>query len=423
MITNKPILSQTTQQIISHELSLTIVDQDTITILTSIPILSPHLYTTLLIILITTIRPTHTLPKRNKKLIISILNTPIKHFQKNIFLTRHTQTFLLPSFPFFCQEIQRPSFHHSDQNVDLFSRLKQDTVTEKHTITNIHSIIVPPKIWRPQVKSEYIPPTYSDVDESLFLNADFGKAIIIQECPDWNPGSRTDIRIWNATTDQEEFDKNLKIHNDTNPKLQLLIKNLIKKHWDCFYKEGIKQTILGHEFCIDTGNHTPVACRKPKYGPLESTVIQSQVETLVANKQILLCNDSPWLSTIVLAAKPHQEHVTNIKDFIWRMCVSYRALNKITKPFLFPIPRCEDAIENFGANATQLFFIIMDALQGYHQIKVRQEDQQKLAFYAPDGQIYTYQVMPFGPRNFPSVYTCIMSKLKKTDNFFSTNLS
>ena len=55
------------------------------------------------------------------------------------------------------------------------------------------------------------------------------KAIIIQECPNWNPGSRTDIRIWNATTDQEEFDKNLKIHNDTKPKLQLLIKNLIKK--------------------------------------------------------------------------------------------------------------------------------------------------------------------------------------------------
>ena len=77
------------------------------------------------------------------------------------------------------------------------------------------------------MKSEYIPPTYSDVDESLFLNADFGKAIIIQECPEWNPGSRTDIRIWNDKTDQEEFDKNLKIHTDTKPKLKLLIDDII----------------------------------------------------------------------------------------------------------------------------------------------------------------------------------------------------
>ena len=120
----------------------------------------------------------------------------------------------------FCQEIQRSSFHHSYQNVDLFSRLKQDTVTEKHTITNIHSIIVPPKIWRPQVKSEYIPPTYSDADKSLFLNADFGKAIIIQECPEWNPGSRTDIRIWNAKTDQEEFDKNLRHRKPHTSRMQ-----------------------------------------------------------------------------------------------------------------------------------------------------------------------------------------------------------
>jgi len=39
----------------------------------------------------------------------------------------------------------------------------------------------------------------------------------------------------------------------------------------------------------------------------------------------------PWGSSIVLAAKPHQEHVIDIKDFVWRMCVSYRKLNSVTK--------------------------------------------------------------------------------------------
>ena len=57
----------------------------------------------------------------------------------------------------------------------------------------------------------------------------------------------------------------------------------------------------------------------------------------------------PWGSLIVLAPKPHQENVTEIADFIWRMCVSYRALNRITKPFQFPIPRCDDSIYLLGS--------------------------------------------------------------------------
>jgi len=47
---------------------------------------------------------------------------------------------------------------------------------------------------------------------------------------------------------------------------------------------------------------------------------------------------------IVLAAKPHQEDITDITKFIWRTCVSYRKLNSVTKPFEYPIPRCDDAV-------------------------------------------------------------------------------
>ena len=50
---------------------------------------------------------------------------------------------------------------------------------------------------------------------------------------------------------------------------------------------------------------------------------------------------------IVLTAKPHQEHINNIKHFIWRICVSYRGLNKVTKLFEYPIPRCDDEIHIF----------------------------------------------------------------------------
>jgi hypothetical protein len=67
---------------------------------------------------------------------------------------------------------------------------------------------------------------------------------------------------------------------------------------------------------------------------------------------------------IVLAPKQHQEHVMNIEEFIWRMCVSFRRLNRVTKPFTFPIPCCADAIEDLGVVAFLiLWFIELDCRQ------------------------------------------------------------
>ena len=55
------------------------------------------------------------------------------------------------------------------------------------------------------------------------------------------------------------------------------------------------------------------------------------VKTLLENDWIEKC-ECPWGSSIVLADKPYQEHVKNIDNFIWRMCVSYKILNVITNP-------------------------------------------------------------------------------------------
>jgi hypothetical protein len=90
------------------------------------------------------------------------------------------------------------------------------------------------------------------------------------------------------------------------------------------------------------------------------------------------------------------------------MCVSYRRLNQATLPFEYPIPRCDDAIDNFGNSAGRLFFISLDNKTGYHQISIRCANCDKLAFFAPDNKKYTFGVMPFGPRNAPAFYTCMM---------------
>ena len=124
---------------------------------------------------------------------------------------------------------------------------------------------------------------------------------------------------------------------------RLHIHGIVKKYWDCFCKRGARRPILVYDFLIDTGSAKLVCCRKPRYGPYESKTILQQIKALFENDWIERC-EGPWESSIVLAAKPHQEHIEDTDEFLWRMCVSYKKLNVITKKFEFPIYRCDDVI-------------------------------------------------------------------------------
>ena len=57
-----------------------------------------------------------------------------------------------------------------------------------------------------------------------------------------------------------------------------------------------------------------------------------KIKTLEDNNWITDC-DGGWGSMILLAPKPYQEDINNIDDFVWRLCVSYRGLNSVTKTF------------------------------------------------------------------------------------------
>ena len=52
----------------------------------------------------------------------------------------------------------------------------------------------------------------------------------------------------------------------------------------------------------------------------------------------------------------------------------------------------------------------LDAFQGYHQIPLALEDQEKTAFVMPTGN-YHYKVMPFGPKNAGSTYQRMMTRM------------
>ena len=52
----------------------------------------------------------------------------------------------------------------------------------------------------------------------------------------------------------------------------------------------------------------------------------------------------------------------------------------------------------------------LDAFQGYHQIPLALDNQEKIAFVTPIGN-YHYKVMPFGLKNARSIYQRMMTRM------------
>ena len=139
----------------------------------------------------------------------------------------------------------------------------------------------------------------------------------------------------------------------------------IKHNWDNFDEQGVSLPVLGYELCIDIGASPPVCCQLIQYGIYESKAMTDQIEALNNNKWIRDCKGA-WGYMILIAPKSRQDDMVNIKDFVWRLCMNYCGLNRVTTSFMFPIPRCADSIEDFGDSNGIMFLITLGARQGYY---------------------------------------------------------
>ncbi|KAE8236755.1 hypothetical protein A4X13_0g9039, partial [Tilletia indica] len=91
----------------------------------------------------------------------------------------------------------------------------------------------------------------------------------------------------------------------------------------------------------------------------------------------------------------------------WRFCVDYRNLNTETIPDRYPLPTIDSI---FHTLCGKKIFSSLDAIRGYHQIGVREEDRWKTAFVCHRG-LFQYKRIPFGLRNAPSFFQRFMDKV------------
>jgi hypothetical protein len=120
-------------------------------------------------------------------------------------------------------------------------------------------------------------------------------------------------------------------------------------------------------------------------------MVKEELDKLLEAGFIRPVETTEWVSPVVLALK---------KNGKLRVCVNYKALNKVTKKDRYPLPFCEEILEEVAGHKMYTFG---DGYKGYHQVKIALEDQLKTTFTTPWGT-FCYTVMPFGLCNAPGTF-------------------
>jgi transposase InsO family protein len=148
---------------------------------------------------------------------------------------------------------------------------------------------------------------------------------------------------------------------------------------------------------IKISDETPIALPAYRMSTLELQSLKIQLDDLL-KKGFIKPSMSAWSAPALFVKK---------KDGTLRLCIDYRALNRVTVKHHFPIPRIDDLLDQL---ASARIFSKLDLASGYYQVAITPEDTEKTAFKTRYG-LYEFLVMPFGLTNAPSTFQKLMNEI------------
>ena len=209
----------------------------------------------------------------------------------------------------------------------------------------------------------------------------------------------------NEVAEQEEDPTNedqiVTVNEDqTKTEYPMQVQEILNEFSDVFPKDlstGLPpQRQLDHKIELVPGAEPPH--RAPYHmSPQGLDELKKQLKDLT-EKGYIQPSVSPFGAPVLFVPK---------KDGGVRMCVDYRALNRVTVHNRYPLPRIEDLLDRLqGAK----LFTKIDLRSGYHQIRVHPSDVHKTAFRTRYGH-YEFLVLPFGLTNATATFMHLMHSI------------
>ena len=141
---------------------------------------------------------------------------------------------------------------------------------------------------------------------------------------------------------------------------------------------------IDHKIELEPGARPPA--RAPyRMAPLELAELRKQLDELL-EAGYLQPSKAPYGAPVLFQKK---------QDGSLRMCVDYRALNKVTIKNKYPVPNVADLFDRLSKAS---YFTKLDLRAGYWQVRIAEGDEAKTACITRYGS-FEFLVMPFGLTN------------------------
>jgi hypothetical protein len=134
------------------------------------------------------------------------------------------------------------------------------------------------------------------------------------------------------------------------------------------------------------------------------TATKAEVQRLLDTRFIHEVQYPTWLANVVVVRK---------KNGKWRMCIDFTGLNKCRPKDDFPLSRIDKVVDSVVGCVTMA---PLDYFSDYHQIWLRNEDEEKISFITPF-VTYCYLRMRKGHKN-PDPTFCKMTKAILKDQMY-----
>ncbi len=180
------------------------------------------------------------------------------------------------------------------------------------------------------------------------------------------------------------------------------IKKLLNEFKDVFPKKLPKglPPKRSHDFIIDLKEgSTPQKKGLYRMSSADLKELKTQLEELI-DQEFIRPSTSPWGAPVLFVSK---------KDGALRLCVDYRALNRLTVKNSYPLPRIDDILDQLS---TAKYFTKIDLRSGYHQVRLDEASIPLTAFRTRYGH-FEFQVLPFGLTNAPATFMSLMNEAFK----------
>ena len=179
--------------------------------------------------------------------------------------------------------------------------------------------------------------------------------------------------------------------------VEFLKRNVDVFAWNAYEAPRVDPSFICHHLNINPS----VIPRKqpPRHSSKDhSDAVKNKVIKLKQARAIKEVFYPEWLANTVVVKKKNGKR--------W-VCVEFTYLNKTCPKDPFPMPQIDQLVDAIVGHPQMSF---LDAFQGYHQIPLAVEDQEKTTFVTPIGN-YHYKVIPFDLKNVGATYQRMMTRM------------